>query len=838
MEVRSIDNRASEGDHPPAPASPFQDQGIAGRLRTRTTRQRYQSYGVDDEEEYEDNVPNSATATASCPINFSPSHGTVDEEDDEVLDDVTESKPARRRKSTRPRPEKTVPTLNNLDKPRKKDPIGEVAEDVEDGIVHFRAVGNGTVDYAIDLNTRKKYDHHQLNPHSPDYGKSDPNFENPVLAEVYQGIKKFLNKMEGKNYKDRKGNPLLWNMPSLPVGLAKDEKVVVILWNYLTLEEGNPLLKTGRNSYTAEHSDRTLIANTIEMQRRGVGGDDVFFRCVLGDVNPVACPHESTLEKHVGENDAKEIRKDWKEEVLNILVESDSVIIALAAGTAEDSFAKTFGKKFEDILKKNPTKFISAAEDATKYESCPHPCSLYDPSKASNMMVKLAKATRFCTALRRMFYPEAPEVDFYLRYYDVNSSIFDICQRAFLDACSRGGTNNWKLTEAALQRKANGETLLEGDEKRIANYKAFRAAWKSHFLAKKEALRRRREKCEPLPGDDFLLENFDKYQNAGVAAARDKRDEKAGRTRDTFFLCLKCKKEGVVSYALFPKGENHLNGVLRGLPKIDRRRGGSANCVTCQKQHCKWAVVHDDEVKEVKEGRIPARIERDLEMCKTVDCYNKPYTVGGKRVVVSDSLCRNCYESGRCSSGEVDQTGEVQIDCVSVGTGNSADVKENAVIMKKTRKREDLDIEKDCSGVEDMLTLSHSSKRQKTSHRVSVCSEIQNNTRHVPPLPALPIESRAATAADEPPRAFNCQIRNVNERDDGLNLAVPHQAGNERVSILQNGARLIYVPRAQRPSLIDRQRQAPRRRIYVPQAKRPSLTDRQRPFVSPKLRNP
>lgn len=107
-----------------------------------------------------------------------------------------------------------------------------------------------------------------------------------------------------------------------------------------------------------------------------------------------------------------------------------------------------------------------------------------------------------------------------------------------------------------------------------------------------------------------------------------------------------------------------------------------------------------------------------------------------------------------------------------------------------------------------------------------------------PPLPALPIESRAATAADEPPRAFNYQISNVNERDDGLNLAVPQQAGNERVSILQNGARLIYVPRAQRPSLIDRQLQAPRRRIYVPQAKRPSLTDRQRPFVSPKLRNP
>jgi len=331
----------------------------------------------------------------------------------------------------------------------------------------------------------------------------------------------------------------------------------------------------------------------------------------------------------------------------------------------------------------------------------------------------------------------------------------------------------------------------------------------------------------------------------------------------------------VVSYALFPKGENHSGGVLQGLPKIDRR-GGSAKCLTCQKrndkkcEHCKWAVVNDDEVKEVKEGRIPARIERDIVMCQTVDCYNKPYTSRGKRIA-GTQLCKYCYttrqqhgevrvdptnnsvenDAGRCSSGEVDlipETGEVQIDCVSVGTGNSANGKENAVIVKKTCKREDLDIEKDCCGVEDMLTLSHSSKRQKTSHRVSVCSEIQNNTRHVsdmnrytshqnqnllrappveshaatgsPPLPALSIESRAATAADEPPTAFNYQISNVNERNDGLNLAVPQQAGNKRVSILQNGARLIYVPRAQRPSLIDRQRQAPRRRIYVPQAKR------------------
>eukprot|EP00985_Skeletonema_marinoi_P009632 scaffold4486_cov70-Skeletonema_marinoi.AAC.1 len=364
--------------------------------------------------------------------------------------------------------------------PKKKKPPSKVKSTTTDeatqDMVNFRDIS--AADLGIDLGARTKYKHYQLNQHSTEYGNTDPTFENPFLSKLYKALKEFMKTMESRNYTDRKGKPLLWNMPSLPVGLSENEKVVILFINYLTSEEGNALLKNAKNSYTAEHSDHTIIPNTIEMARRALG-DASFYRCLLADASPVAYPYESSLEEHCTEEVAEEIMNEWRM-VLAIMVEGEDVTLGLGAGTAEKAFAKTFGKTIENILESHPAKFISAAEAGEAYASPPHPCSLYDVKKLSNMEAKLRKAEIFYTALRRVFDPDAPRVEFFDEYWDENSSIFDLCQRAFLDGSSRGGTETWKRTKAALERRGKSLPTEEGDDKLLKGWDSFVADRKEY----------------------------------------------------------------------------------------------------------------------------------------------------------------------------------------------------------------------------------------------------------------------------------------------------------------------------------------------------------------------
>eukprot|EP00985_Skeletonema_marinoi_P024800 scaffold17585_cov72-Skeletonema_marinoi.AAC.1 len=462
----------------------------------------------DDEEEEDDAASNTSKkargrrpSTAHHPI-FSPVHGSslfqagsaaaAAPKDDVTSDDSFHAESDEDYSPDKGALKGTVTAMANLSSPsidkasvapKKKKPPSKVKSTTTDeatqDIVNFRDIS--ATDLGIDLEARRKYKHYQLNPHSPEYGNTDPTFENPFLSKLYKALKKFMKTMESRNYTDRKGKPLLWNMPSLPVGLSKNEKVVILLFNYLTSQEGNALLKNAKNSFTsftAEHSDQTIIPNTIEMARRALG-DASFYCCLLADASPVAYPYESSLEEHCTEEVAKEIMKEWSK-VLAIMVEGEDVKLGLGAGTAATAFAKTLGKTIKNILERHPNKFISAAEAGEAYASPPHPCSLYDVKKLSNMEAKLRKAEIFYTALRRVFDPDAPRVEFFDEYWDENSSIFDLCQRAFLDGCSRGGTETWKGTKAALNRKKKNEPLLVGDKERIENWEAFHAARKEY----------------------------------------------------------------------------------------------------------------------------------------------------------------------------------------------------------------------------------------------------------------------------------------------------------------------------------------------------------------------
>ena len=118
--------------------------------------------------------------------------------------------------------------------------------------------------------------------------------------------------------------------------------------------------------------------------------------------------------------------------------------------------------------------------------------------------------------------------------------------------------------------------------------------------------------------------------NAGGHAYKEKKDKEAGRISNTPFICLYCKKEGVVTYKELPMGEKHESGLQKGLPKIGNAEPRSC-CPGCRsrtgrrKSHQHWTVVKKNEVEIVKKGGIPERIERDLIMCEREGCVSVPY---------------------------------------------------------------------------------------------------------------------------------------------------------------------------------------------------------------------
>ena len=400
-----------------------------------------------------------------------------DDEDAEYLQpNTTKSKKKKKKKKSKKKSSKSSSSPSD-EAPSRVSVL--LKESSTGNTLDFRELSNSEL--GIDLEARKKYKHHQLNPHHPTYGSEDPpTFNDPFLATWYVAIKTFLETMIQKDYRDKEGKPLLWNVPSVPTGKPMDEPVVVLLFHYITSEEAYPLLKSRQYcSFTATHSDQTIIPNTIEMARRALG-DTVFYALCLGDVVPFAYLHESSPQDHCEEDVLEEIMVEWRK-VLNVLLKAKGVKIAIGAKTAQDRFAEVLGRSFNEILKAHPDKFVSAAKIGEKHASPPHPQALYDIRKLSNMDAKLEKAKIFFSALVKLFDPNAPDVEFFDAFEDQFSTLIDLCRRAYLDGCCRGGTNNWELTKAALERKKNKQPAEEGDEERIANFEAFETGRQRYF---------------------------------------------------------------------------------------------------------------------------------------------------------------------------------------------------------------------------------------------------------------------------------------------------------------------------------------------------------------------
>eukprot|EP00986_Skeletonema_menzelii_P018962 scaffold27037_cov134-Skeletonema_menzelii.AAC.9 len=421
-----------------------------------------------------------------------------------------------------------------------------------DDTIHFRDV-EGDDAKGIDSDARQQYKHHQLNQFRQfrqDFEANLPMIKNPFIKKLYIALKDFMEKMEDKEYTDIYGNPLVYNVLSLPLGLSADQKVVALIYNYITLEEGMPILSNEKNGYMAERSDGTVICNTIEIARRALG-DRYFYSFVLGDMHPVAYPHGSTLKEYAGNKTAKAIMKEWKK-VLSLLVDDEDVKIGLGSGTAHKAFQELFRKTTTKRMKSNG-RFVSAGKDGAEYKEAAHPCVYYNKKYMSHMTPKLEKGKNFYTNLRKARDPTAPEVDFFLHYFNKNSAIFDLCQRAFLDGCSRGGEEKWKCTKAALDKRKKKKKLNEADKKLLAAWDNFQEATsrggEETWKRTQAALKRRDNGEDAVEGDKKLLARWDNFQEAwsagkkkGGAVTKAKWDKKKGRTSDTLFLCLRCIK--------------------------------------------------------------------------------------------------------------------------------------------------------------------------------------------------------------------------------------------------------------------------------------------------------
>eukprot|EP00984_Skeletonema_dohrnii_P008522 scaffold3144_cov93-Skeletonema_dohrnii-CCMP3373.AAC.1 len=621
---------------------------------------------------------------------------------------------------------------------------------------HFRGGGDNT-DKGIDLRVREQFKHYQLNQFR--HEEDEPDIKNSVVKQLFVALKKFMSTMKRMNYKDLKGKPVLYNTMSLPLGLPEDAILVALLWNYLTLEDALRLLPFLKNGYTAERSDNTLVCNTLELARLAVH-DRCLFGSFLGDMNPVAYPHGSTLEKHVGEKIAGKIMREYLP-VLSILVNNKNVKIGLGSGTANQAFSELFGvEKYEEL--KDSGRLISAGVVGAEYQTAYHPCCYYSTKGLlGDMPTKLDRGTNFFSNVRLVIDPTLPRVTIFDDFFDEHSDIVLFIHRAFLESCSHGGTNNWKLTQAALNRRDNEQALVEGDKERIENWENFqngatinrkltqdalkrrdneqallegdkerieawenfeasrstggtnnwkltqaalnrrdnektllegdkeriehwenfeanrtsescslggtnnwkltqavlnrrdneqtllegdkeRIEWYSAWLKagslhnKKlsEAAKRRRESRAQLPGDREMLEKIDKAAKAAGQASREKKDEEAGRTPNTMFVCIRCAERDEVTYRMLPKSEKtHSQRLLKGLPLVDYKQG-TAKCEECRirnpdesNQHAHWAAVEKDEEETVKARMFPKRIRTIISrMCEREGCSSVQYT--------------------------------------------------------------------------------------------------------------------------------------------------------------------------------------------------------------------
>ena len=358
----------------------------------------------------------------------------------------------------------------------------------------------------IDLDARAKYNHQH------GVVTDESVIKNDIIRRLYHAQKKFFTDMRARKLKALDGSDVVFNPMSLPLGLPKDKEVIVLLYNYITLEEGRPLAAHDRSGFTATHSGDipNLVCCTLEMARLALG-DSVYYGCVLGDAHPVAFHYESDLVNHVGQELADEIMWKWKDEVLSILFEQKQVRLAIGSTTALGALTKLhqdLEEDFQDLLEESQEKYISS--DNTEYKPGYHPSSIYQKGKQSNMKPKCKGNGTFFTNIIKAFDPTLPPCTMFEEFLDNNSPFFELCQRAYLQGCSNGGTSNWNLTKAALDKKARGENLSKEENERVQNWETFCDARDARWEAISAALDKKSRGIELSEEEDKLVQNWEK----------------------------------------------------------------------------------------------------------------------------------------------------------------------------------------------------------------------------------------------------------------------------------------------------------------------------------------
>ena len=328
----------------------------------------------------------------------------------------------------------------------------------------------------IDLEHRKKM-RHSNKLLSPEEIEKEQ-ISNPLVQTLLRGQWSYWNRREIQEIKTLDGEEPYRNYLSLPLGLDKDETCVVDFLHYLTIEETSKL-SDGESCFTATWSDGTLKCNTPEFERL-LFGDKYYHRLGFIDFLPVAIRYETALEQLVGKKNAGVMLAAYFEDVLSILLREENILLAFAAGSSFESFAKlmfkgerTWKKNFEEYHRSHPGKFISASEDPNVYVAPPHHCSCYQPGKQSNMETKLLRSDIFSTSVRRALDPSASPSEFGKEFWSTNSCVFRFLQLAALEGSSHGGQRSWERRKEAVKRYEAGIEPLDDDEKRVQHYLDF-----------------------------------------------------------------------------------------------------------------------------------------------------------------------------------------------------------------------------------------------------------------------------------------------------------------------------------------------------------------------------
>ena len=176
----------------------------------------------------------------------------------------------------------------------------------------------------------------------------------------------------------------------------------------------------------------------------------------------VAIKYETKLEDLVGKKNAAIMRKAYWDDVVSIMLTNKDIVIAFGAGTSHDSFCQMmfigdedWKKQFEVHHSRNPGKFISASDDPKKFSPPPHPCSIYQRGKQSNMEMKLSKVDIFYTNVKLAHDPSARPCEFGRRFWDSNSSVFEFLQLAYLEEVDPVGRNRGQLWRGLTQERNN-----------------------------------------------------------------------------------------------------------------------------------------------------------------------------------------------------------------------------------------------------------------------------------------------------------------------------------------------------------------------------------------------